>query len=86
MVLKTFPRKILELQAQLNVRTSFNVNVIIVINVIVVYHRLGRKSSKFTIKKLSDICTDINIPVPDPPFVNNKDGSHADGDLPVNNK
>jgi len=55
LVLKTFPQKILDLQALLT-------------------------SSKFTIKKLSDICTDINIPVPEYPFLNHTDG--ADGDLP----
>jgi len=55
LVLKTFPRKILELQALLN-------------------------SPNFTIKKLSDICTDINIPVPEQPFVNHVD--KAEGDLP----
>ncbi|XP_054169226.1 proteasome activator complex subunit 3-like isoform X2 [Oppia nitens] len=57
LVLKTFPRKILELQALLN-------------------------SAKFTIEKLSDICTDINIPVPTPTDSINNHKDHSDGDLP----
>jgi len=54
LVLKTFPRKILELQALLT-------------------------GNKFNHKNLSDICTDINIPIPEHPFVNHENDS---GDLP----
>ncbi|CAG2168600.1 unnamed protein product [Oppiella nova] len=57
LVLKTFPQKILDLQALLT-------------------------SSKFTIKKLSDICTDINIPVPEHPFLDNNHTDAAQGDQP----
>jgi proteasome activator subunit 3 (PA28 gamma) len=54
LVLKTFPQKILELQALL----------------------IG---SKFNHKNLSDICTDLNIPIPEPPFVNHENNPQ---DLP----
>jgi proteasome activator subunit 3 (PA28 gamma) len=54
LVLKTFPQKILELQALL----------------------IG---NKFNRKNLSDICTDVNIPIPEPPFVNHDNSSQ---DLP----
>jgi len=53
LVLKTFPKKILELQALIN-------------------------SSKFNHKNLSDICTDVNIPIPDS-YVNHDINDGRDG-------
>jgi len=40
------------------------------------------KSPKFTIKNLSDICTDINIPIPEHPFPVHNHNDNSDGDQP----
>jgi len=55
LVLKTFPKKILELQSLIN-------------------------SARFNHKNLSDICTDINIPIPDS-YVNHD--NNDTGDVPT---
>ena len=68
LVLNTFPRKTLELHALLTV--------LFILLLFAFIYFLLFQSSKFNIKNLDIIKTEINIPIPEYPYVNNLENNN----------